>query len=51
MKTNRVELLTGAAIVLLLIVLNTMIFCKYDGLLNVVGDDTSPASTPSPTMY
>ncbi len=39
MKTNRVELLTGAAIVLLLIVLNTMIFCKYDGLLNVVGND------------
>lgn len=39
MKVNREELLTAAAIVLLLIVLHTMMIGKYDGLFNVVADD------------
>ena len=39
MKVNREELLTAAAIVLLLIVLHTMMTGKYDGLFNVVADD------------
>lgn len=39
MKTNREELLTAAAIVLLLIVLNAMLIAKYDGLFNVVRPD------------
>ena len=39
MRTNREELLTAAAIVLLLIVLNAMLAAKYDGLFNVVSPD------------